>query len=217
MIKEIVDQIPYVLKYFMPGYVFLSFFIWLDDYSSLKDRRKESVFLLTSVAVSSIFIGINGLICSIVGIAIQLPPWAQMFGYVLIAVPAAIMLHKIKVSTSLNSMLQKIFQKETGDNIWKRVLDLESGNLVKIYMKDENIWYVGHIYSLEEKGKDSYLALINYLCHNIDDDSEYDSVEREVPSVIVVNLVDVRKVEVFYSLQTKKRVRQMSDVYNRKE
>jgi hypothetical protein len=138
-----------------------------------------------------------------------------MFGYVLIAVPAAIMLHKIKISAPLNAMLQKLLQKETGDNIWKRVLDLESGNLVKIYMKDENLWYMGHVYSMEEKGKDSYLALINYLCHNNDDDSEYDSVEREVPSVIVVNLGDIRKAEVSYSRKTKKRVRQMSDIFSK--
>lgn len=52
-----------------------------------------------------------------------------------------------------------LFHKTPNEDIWRDVLDLKNGSNLKVYLKNEPYYVIGHHKNHEEKGNDSWLAL----------------------------------------------------------
>ena len=94
-------------------------------------------------------------------------------------------------------VMVKLFHKTPNDNIWRDVLDLRNGSNLKLYIREEDYYVVGHHRNIEEKGDDSWIVLTGFVKLNKSDDTELESHKEDNKSMIAIRLVDVEYAEIF--------------------
>ena len=96
-----------------------------------------------------------------------------------------------------SQVMVKLFHKTPNDNIWRDVLDLRNGSNLKLYIREEDYYVVGHHRNIEEKGDDSWIVLTGFVKLNKSDDTELESHKEDNKSMIAIRLVDVEYAEIF--------------------
>lgn len=91
----------------------------------------------------------------------------------------------------------KLFHKTPNNNIWRDVLDLRNGSNLKLYIREEDYYVMGHHRNIEEKGDDSWVVLTGFIKLNKSDDTELESHKGDNKSMIAIRLADVEYAEIF--------------------
>ena len=142
-ITEIINQLPQILSYIVPGYIFLTIYQWtrFRDGDSLKNIVLKSIVvsyvikILLNILFKELHIAINDEII-FVGICI------------IIATISSILLSIIISSRRYNKILRILnISRTTNKNIWDDVY--QNGTALKIYQSD-GTFYAGHLRFCEE-------------------------------------------------------------------
>ena len=94
----------------------------------------------------------------------------------------------------------KLFHKTLNDDIWRDVLDLERGSNLKVYLKDEDYYVIGHHKNHEEKGNDSWLALSGFAKIDKTTNEECDNEPSYLDQnnkIFTVRFSDIEHIEIF--------------------
>lgn len=156
-IDKIVQSIPAILQYFIPG------FIGLKIISKLTAKKFENdyVFILSCV-YSYVFISLIGLLNAwIKSPILENALVVSAIAITLCIIVSCVFSLIIKSPKAKRSML-KIFHRTLNDDIWLDVLNYEVGANLKVYLKDKNYFIIGQYRLNEEKGEDSWFALSGY-------------------------------------------------------
>lgn len=158
-IKElnlILDSIPKLLQYFIPGY----WTIFVFRYFCSK-KVSDHMMNIMSCVVSYILISIIAFFrvkCSFMStipdIAIINSSIAVILGTVF-----SILLALIFSSKCFSKITKFLFHKTPNEDIWRDVLDLKNGSNLKVYLKNEDYYIIGHHKNHEEKEGESWLAV----------------------------------------------------------
>lgn len=187
-ITEIINQLPQILSYIVPGYIFLTIYQWtrFRDGDSLKNIVLKSIVvsyvikILLNILFKELHIAINDEII-FVGICI------------IIATISSILLSIIISSRRYNKILRILnISRTTNKNIWDDVY--QNGTALKIYQSD-GTFYVGHLRFCEENQREPLVVLSRYGLfdenNNILIDKTEDSSEE-----IMLNTKDFKKIEI---------------------
>lgn len=94
----------------------------------------------------------------------------------------------------------KLFHKTLNNDIWRDVLDLENGSNLKVYLKGQEYYIIGHHKNHEENGDDSWLALSAFAKINKETNLPY----KKEPSyldrsdiIITIRFSDIEHIEIF--------------------
>ena len=187
-ITEIINQLPQILSYIVPGYIFLTIYQWtrFRDGDSLKNIVLKSIVvsyvikILLNILFKELHIAINDEII-FVGICI------------IIATISSILLSIIISSRRYNKILRILnISRTTNKNIWDDVY--QNGTALKIYQSD-GTFYAGHLRFCEENQRESLVVLSRYGLfdenNNILMDKTEDSSEE-----IMLNTKDFKKIEI---------------------
>lgn len=94
----------------------------------------------------------------------------------------------------------KLFHKTLNNDIWRDVLDLENGSNLKVYLKNQEYYIVGHHKNHEEKGNDSWIALSAFAKFDKETNKNYKNepnyLDRE-DIIITLRLADIEHIEIF--------------------
>lgn len=71
----------------------------------------------------------------------------------------SILLALIFSSKCFSKITKFLFHKTPNENIWRDVLDLKNGSNLKVYLKNEDYYIIGHHKNHEEKEGESWLAV----------------------------------------------------------
>lgn len=120
---------------------------------------------------------------------------SSIIGIVLSVVISIVYNHKwFKVITV------KLFHKTPYNDIWRDVIDLESGSNLKVYLKDKDYYLIGHHRNHEEKGNDSWLVLSAFAKYDVNTNENY----KNEPSYldrnniyITIRFSDIEHIEIF--------------------
>lgn len=184
-INLVIENIPIILQYFIPGFLCLIVFKAITgvNISNTYTVIFSCVFSYILLSISElIFIWIKCLepfetniyVRSIISIVIGL----------ILSVIFGVCYHTKK----LGKIMKSISGKTQYRKMWRDVIDLENGSNLKIYVKNDNYYVYGHFRNVEEYEDDPYIAvfgygkydkvtneLLEYEKHYLDDNVENDS------------------------------------------
>ncbi len=166
-------ELPYILEYFIPGFIFLRTF------QLLTSRKSSDYQLILSVVISYILKAI----CSVGHNYIFVSTSFSWDWRVIILSSFAFILSIIFVIVSetdfMQEILLKINHKSIHDDIWQ-----------------DDITYIGILVTHEEKGNDSWFVIKDYIVESANE--EYSSSDIPYKSRLALNLRNVKRIELLY-------------------
>lgn len=181
-INKILEVIPNILEYFIPGFVFLT----IRNLSIAKENSKDKFIVINSIVISFIFVE-----------ALKLIPWLNNNNnFTLLSIILMLILSKIYIEFKLEDKIIELFVKgkTTNGDVFSVFIKKEEGAWVRVYMKD--VIYVGKIFHSEDRytGGNRYIILaafqnFTYKWKLLEDNSEDDYVR------VLLNMKDINRIE----------------------
>ena len=100
----------------------------------------------------------------------------------------------------------KTNNKSINSDIFNDIIDYDKQTMMRVYIKNSPIMYIGTFKIREEKGIDSYIVLINYASIDTTVDKKrivFNPEEHNLKSSVVINLHDVERIELVYEKDSK--------------
>lgn len=193
-LNEIIDNIPNILQYFVPGVIFIMII------RSLSFKRfAENYTIVFSCVISYLFVSLIGMINELKIKSESLKEPIVISGIaVLIAILLAFFLSIIFNSKCFKDFTLKYFHKTLYDDIWQDVFDFKNGTNLKVYIKDKEYYIMGHYRFSEEKGEESWMALSAHTYRNKETNEiiglDYSKNEKVL---VTIRIYDIEHIEVF--------------------
>lgn len=196
-VADILNQIPVILEYFVPGFIFICSFNFFTT------KENSSYQIVISVVISYILKAIFSFAHQFI-FPKRIFLWSEK---VIILTLAAFLLSLfiawIFEKKFFNRFPINLLHKSVHDDIWRDAIDYENGTTLR-FVSGENV-YTGILDRHEEKGNDSWFLLSNYIIE--EDGKIYDSEqalkETDMESKMAINLKNVDYVQLYYSKKDK--------------
>ena len=184
-INDVINLLPTIFEYFVPGFIFLSAFYYLTS------RKLPSNILIGSIAISYI-------LKAAFSVVFKSHTWNVR---AVILCTTALILSIICIKFTENSKFNKYFRminnKSTHDDIFSDVIDYKNGTTLRIICND--YVYTGKLLFHEEIGKDSWIALADYIIESKADKNDITSTDVSYPSVIMLKVSDIKYIQLYYN------------------
>lgn len=193
-INKIIQNIPTILQYFVPG------FIGIKIISRLISKKIENTYLfILSCVYSYVFISLIGLFNACVKWSILDNTLAISAIAIILCVIASCIISRVIKSPKIKKSILNIFHCTLNDDIWADILNYEVGSNLKVYLKDKDYFIIGQYRLNEDKGEDSWFALSGYVKCDVktNDPIETDNHLNDTNIFITFRLKDVEHIEVF--------------------
>lgn len=199
-IKELeflIDNIPTLLQYFIPGY----WVIFVFRYFCSK-KISDNMNHIMSCVISYILVALVSLMRSRFERVSLLPdtPITNSAISILIGTVLAIIVAILFSSKRFSKITVFLFNKTPNDDIWRDVLDLKKGSNLKIYLKNEEYYIIGHHKNHEDKEGESWLAVSAFGKFDKETNKNY----RNEPSflndenvIYTIRFSDIEHIEIF--------------------
>lgn len=187
-ISEIINQLPQILSYIVPGYIFLTIYQWIrfKDGDTLKNIVLKSIVIsyviriLIKISIRELHIEITGE-SIFVGICIVL------------SIISSALLSVIVSSRTYNKLLRRLnISRTTNKNIWDDVY--QDGTALKIYQEDGS-FYARHLKFCEENQREPLVVLSRYGLFDKENNILIDKTEDNSEK-IMLNTKDFKKIEI---------------------
>ncbi len=193
--KDILDNLPLILQYIIPGYLTIKWFEFV-----LSKKTESRNLLIFSCAISYCLLSLTSLlrikwIRNIPDTAFINSALCVILGLIIVSIIAILSQQKW-----FKKITVKFFHKTLNDDIWRDVLDLENGSNLKVYLKDKDYYLIGHHKNHEEKGNDSWLALSGFAKFDRETNTNYKSEPNYINNekiIITVRFSDIEHIEIF--------------------
>lgn len=196
-IFELIDNLPKVISYFVPGAIFIS----INYYICSKKKGIFEHFIFKSLIISYIIILLSDKMIQTFKIT-DLEFFKQIFP-ISIAIISSYILSAFYMSSKFEKFLDYLkIRKTVHDNFWTDIIDYENGTYLTVYLKEEELVYSGAIIKHEEKEDNNYLLMSNYLVYDYEGNKISDMESDQ--ECIVLNTNDISRYELSYSPSSKK-------------
>lgn len=194
-LKEVLENIPLILQYFVPGFVSLLIFRF---FSSKELKESQSGIIISAVA-SYVLIAITELFADKIAFLNSIHDSVLMKSGVAIIIGSigAVIFALIFRAKWFSNLLVKCFNKTPNDNIWMDIIDFKKGSNLKIYERGKDYYITGHHYANEEKGNDSWFAVTAYSKKRVENDEVIEDHSSNEKDILAVRLSDVDHMEIF--------------------
>lgn len=183
----IIQNIPFILQYFLPGYWGVMLFSFLNS-KKINDKMVvmlSCLFSYFSITVISLFYQIDNVLM-LSGVS-----------FIVLTI-LSILISLVYASKLCTNLLVKLFHKTQYNDIWHDILDYDKGSNLKIYLKNDNVGFIGHFIVHEEKENDSWFAISAPIKFDVETDSIIDDENKNDENYIVTfRLSDVKHIEIF--------------------
>ena len=193
----LLDSIPKVLQYFIPGYWSLFIFRYFGS-----KRMSNYMMNLMSCVVSYILMAIITFMRVKIGFLLLMPDNALVNSAIAIFMGTVLSICIVLIISRkwFSNVMVYWFHKTTNDDIWRDVINWKDGSNLKIYLKDQEYYLIGHQKNMEEKGEESWIAISAFGKFDKKTNENY----REEPSylddenvIYTVRLSDIEHMEIF--------------------
>lgn len=198
-LKDLIYMIPDLIGLFLPGFIFMITYNWLNN-----NKNDISLITIWSLFISVLIKSFCTTIHSFVFRNVQFIDSSKIIIYSLMGVLLSFLIIWLKKSVIIQRLLYISNNKSINNDIFDDIIDYEEPTMMKICIKNSSVYYVGKFCFREEKGLDSWIALINY-CYADKKTNEviYDSCSSGLNSIMIINLKDVERIEIIYENESK--------------
>lgn len=192
-ISQILENIPVLLQYYLPGLWTITVF----KYFCSKEIQKESQTILACV-VSYVLLSISDLLSNIPFLGgIKISVLGKSGISIILGTLLALLISSVFCAKWFSGVMVALFHKTPNDNIWRDVLDLTNGSNLKLYIRDADYYIIGHHRNIDEKGDDSWVVLTEFIKHNKNDNRVIETHEGKKDDMIAIRMSDVEYAEIF--------------------
>lgn len=126
-LEELIKNLPQIIVYFVPGYVFLCMFCF---FTSKKINEIENLFV-RSVVISYIFVVIANLLCTLLKINSKY----EIYIALLLSVVASFISVRVYFSKTYKNFMCKLGNISGHTSIWEDLFDRKKGAKIRGYVK----------------------------------------------------------------------------------
>lgn len=192
-ISQILENIPVLLQYYLPGLWTITVF----KYFCSKEIQKESQTILACV-VSYVLLSISDLLSNIPFLGgIKVSVLGKSGISIILGTLLALLISSVFCAKWFSGVMVALFHKTPNDNIWRDVLDLTNGSNLKLYIRDADYYIIGHHRNIDEKGDDSWVVLTEFIKHNKNNNRVIETHEGKKDDMIAIRMSDVEYAEIF--------------------
>ena len=192
-ISQILENIPVLLQYYLPGLWTITVF----KYFCSKEIQKESQTILACV-VSYVLLSISDLLSNIPFLGgIKVSVLGKSGISIILGTLLALLISSVFGAKWFSGVMVALFHKTPNDNIWRDVLDLTNGSNLKLYIRDADYYIIGHHRNIDEKGDDSWVVLTEFIKYNKNDNRVIETHEGKKDDMIAIRMSDVKYAEIF--------------------
>lgn len=192
---EIINSVPYLLQYIVPGCWCL---LIIYFFNGIKINNKN--FVVIGCIISYILLSLVDFLCLLFKVPIPDLPLLKSAFSILIGTLLAVGISIFFNSSVMKHVTIKLFHKTVNKTIWRDIFDLENGSNLKVYIKDKNYYVIGHLKNFDEDSPESWLALSGFAKFDKYSNKNF----RDEPSylgdnniAIAIRLSDVEHIEIF--------------------
>lgn len=159
----IIENIPVILQYFIPGFLCLIIFKGITgiNISNTYTAIFSCVFSYILLSISELaFVWIKDLASFTTNIYIR------SIISIIIGLSLSIIFGVCYHTKKLGKIIKSISGKTQYRRIWRDVIDLDNGSNLKIYVKNNSYYVYGHFRNVEEYEDDPYIAVFGYGKYN---------------------------------------------------
>lgn len=185
---------PDLINLFLSGFIFMVTYNWLN-------HKEMNISLIT---IWSLFISILvKSACSIahtfIFVNVKFSDSAKILSYSSIGLCLSVIITLFRNTKPLRTILYKVNNKSVNDDIFDDVIDYNKRTNMMVYLRNSPLLYIGRFLYREEKGIDSYIALIDYACLSTKDGQViFDPDKSDMLSTVVINLKDIERIQLQY-------------------
>lgn len=185
---------PDLINLFLPGFIFMSVYGWIKN-------KKFDVSILTiwSLFISELIVVFYAVIHSVVLSSHVFNNYFKILIYVMTSVALPFLIIYLCNTKFFRQILFKTNNKSVNSDIFDDIIDYNKKTILRIYIKNSNVLYIGTFKIREEKGNESYIALINYASMNYNTkDIIFYPDTKNLKSSVAINLKDIERIELVY-------------------
>jgi len=224
-ITDITTALPVILKYIVPGFLFLKIFSFLSG----RNDYNGTYFTVFSAVISYFIINIVHFVKEFVELFFPVgnfPENLKFIAYIFVGVMSSFVLYGLcntrlpRWLSSIANIPNKLAKKTVKDyttvkffnwatkrsinkNIWRDFIDYKKGTTFKIFLKSNHTVYEGKYHAYQEKGFDSWFILKDYTRNDFDTENKFDYREHGRPTLAAINLKEIERIELLYDNDTK--------------
>lgn len=195
-VKEIVDFLPQLVFYFIPGAIFISIFNFIVN----KKQADYKYFIFKSLIVSYVLNEMSNTVYSWL-LNVDISNKLQIFTLVL-SVILSYLVSILYRSRTYNNLLKfmKIY-RNVKTNFWNDVFDYKNGNYLAVYLKDEKLTYYGKMLKHDETHEKCFVMLKDYTV--FDDEGNEIARKNDNHDRVILFLDEASRVEIKYDPNAK--------------
>lgn len=194
-LSVLIDNVPRLCNLFLYGFIFMTIYTWLTN-----KKLDMYLYILWGLFVNFIIVNFYKATYTFIFDDYYFSEPIKILIYSISAISLPFIITFILNTNKVRNILSKCANKTISDDILDDVIDYKKKNIVKAYLKDSNLYYLGSLAIREEKGSDSYIGLIDYQVFNMDTgELLLDTTQEDYQTSVILNLHDLKSVELYYS------------------
>lgn len=204
--KDIIEVVPHILMYFIPGYIALS--IKKKNRQEHKHDDKEAIILSIKYSfIISIVAFIGSKIISYFGIKFEhgsiltlneITEWNILFNFIIsYLVGYAI---SIFPDMRINKRIRRFFKvnSEPYSSVWNYAMKSPNGAWAIVYLDESDIGYVGSLinYTCNPDSELREVLLSKYISFKISNSEEIENKSTDEDALVLINASDIKRIEI---------------------
>lgn len=195
-VKAIIEFLPHIVLYVVPGYIFL----WVYAFMFSKNIEEDKHAIVKSIVLSFFIITLF----RSMGFEVDFSPWivlslivvAMLGGFLYCKVCSCNKIYRLFMRTGINKSLH--------GNMWNDLVDLEHGLWLRVYLSNEKVIYLGKLKRYEETTTDKTLLILSsFITYKYNSD-EMENYKDSPEKMVAINTKDISRIELFYDKKSKK-------------
>ncbi len=199
-ISEIINSIPILFTYFVPGYI--SLYI-KENYLHEKGRKETHLLLLSLIlsfvirsSVESILYIFNLLFkCNIL-----IDDNIKSCIYILVAVLIGIGMILYKDS-KIESTINKIFKNNVISEpiVWNHAMKCINGGCARVYLHDQDLMYIGNLsdYTIDPEDDRREVLLTAFCSYKLSNKKQIEDNSQNDNAMVLIECKDIKSIEIF--------------------
>lgn len=191
-INNIINIIPTLLEYLVPGFIFLT----IRNFSFSKDNSKDKYILIKAIIISYLFLEIiNPILFPVINM-LRVNSEIRPYLFIFLVTFVSILYVKLNIEDKLISLLGS--NKTSQEDCFEAIINSKSGAWIRAYLSEERIIYMGKLkYYDDKENKDNRKIVLTLFSSYSYDGDKLESNEDDYGSLVLLSMKDIKRIEIF--------------------
>lgn len=190
-IQQIINIIPSILQYFVPGYIFLTLYNWIMSKTSADNQKMIGSCVISFISIS-IIKALNSYLLKWNKLDTNI--WIGAICSIFLCSIVSILFAKLFSCKKVDRFINEIFSVSLHKEILDSLID-KSAN-IKIYFKNKDYYFIGHLNSYSIEKGETMICVSQQIKYDFNDNEIY-SQESTPNAYLLFNLKEVDYIEIF--------------------